>query len=242
MLDRNSSKPLYAQLEELLRSQIVNSELAPGQMIPSENELSRMCGISRMTVRSVITTLVKEGLLFRVQGKGTFVARPKISASSPAYVGIREQLEKLGYSTETCLLTLEEMVPPKKIAGLLNLPDNAAVRHIRRVRYADGEPVSIHESFIPCSLWERCDPGRIRTDQLCTILKDECGLTPARVLESLESVLATKEEADLLKIEKGYPLLLLRETNFTNTGIPYEHTKIAFRGDKIRLDFEYHLS
>ena len=92
MLDRNNPKPLYAQFEDLLRSAIMAGEWETNHAIPSENELSRTYGLSRMTVRSVITQLVKEGLLFRVQGKGTFVAAPKITTRSPAYMGIREQL------------------------------------------------------------------------------------------------------------------------------------------------------
>lgn len=101
VLDKNSPKPLYAQLEDILRTAILNKEWEVNHAIPSEIELSRMYSISRMTVRAVITQLVNEGMLYRVQGKGTFVAEPKISTKSLAYMGVREQLERMGYQTST---------------------------------------------------------------------------------------------------------------------------------------------
>src|SRR3954447_24012491 len=93
VLVRESAVPLYAQLEQILHTRITRGEWLPGQRIPSENELNRIYGLSRMTVRGVLTKLVGDGLLVRVPGKGTYVATPKINAVSPAYRGVREQLE-----------------------------------------------------------------------------------------------------------------------------------------------------
>ena len=74
MLDRNDPKPLHQQLREILEDAIESGKWGPDEKIPSENELSSMYGLSRMTVRSVLTELVREGWLYRVQGKGTFVS------------------------------------------------------------------------------------------------------------------------------------------------------------------------
>ena len=100
MLEKNSPKPLYQQLKDILVDAIDSEKWKANEKIPSENELSSIYGLSRMTVRSVLTDLVKEGLLYRVQGKGTFVAE-KIVTVSPSYIGIREQLEKMGFEVET---------------------------------------------------------------------------------------------------------------------------------------------
>jgi GntR family transcriptional regulator len=94
MLDRNSPLPLHAQLEEIIKAGIENEEWPFESVIPSENELSKMYGISRMTVRSVITRLVHEGLLYSVPGKGTFVSEPKIVSRPLSQMGIREQLSR----------------------------------------------------------------------------------------------------------------------------------------------------
>ena len=114
-LDRNNPKPLYMQLEEILRSAITDGTWQPSQLIPSENELSKEYGISRMTVRSVITNLVHEGLLYRVQGKGTFVSPTKIVTHSPAYIGVRAQLEQQGYLIDTHLVKFEVIASPQSL-------------------------------------------------------------------------------------------------------------------------------
>src|SRR5690554_2568884 len=105
-LQRDSAVPLYVQLEEILRAKIAAGEWQTDQRVPSENELNKMYGLSRMTARAVLTNLVNDGLLFRVPGKGTFLAPTKIDAVSPAYRGVREQLEAMGYETSTELLSV----------------------------------------------------------------------------------------------------------------------------------------
>src|SRR6478609_11233472 len=127
MLDRDASMPLYLQLAGLLRGRIESGELKPDQKIPSENELNRMYGISRMTARQVLAQLVNEELLFRVQGKGTFVAHRKIGTRSPAYMGIREQLERMGYATTTKVLSSEVVPADVRVAEHLRISPGDAV-------------------------------------------------------------------------------------------------------------------
>ena len=216
MLDRNSPKPLYLQLEDILRKEITSGAWKPDSLIPSENELGKLYGLSRMTVRSVITTLVKEGLLYRVQGKGTFVAKDKISAAPPIYHGVREQLEMQGYQIKTDIVDFSYILPDQKTAEALDIADNVKVLFIRRVRSADGVPISLHSSYIPEDLCPDMHRERIEEEQLCNVLKDDYNLEGVHVSETLESVLANREEAQLLGIEKGYPLLLLQERLQTN--------------------------
>lgn len=239
MLDRNNPKPLYVQLEEILRASIENGEWKADQLIPSENELSKMYGLSRMTARSVIMNLVNEGLLYRVHGKGTFVSPPKISTMSPAYQGIREQLEMQGYRIETKIIEHSQISLDNKIMDILGVARNDKVIYIKRVRIADGIPVSIHNSYIPVELCPIIPAEELETEQLCRIIEKRYGLRAASVTETLESVLASDEEAKLLMIEKRHPLLLLEDIYRTKEGRAFEYTKIAFRGDKIKLSFEF---
>src|SRR6476646_10647409 len=122
MLDRDASMPLYLQLAALLRGRIESGEWKAGQKIPSENELNRLYGVSRMTARQVLAQLVNEDLLFRVQGKGTFVAHRKISTRSPAYMGIREQLEGMGYAVATKVLADKIIPADEPVARALRIP------------------------------------------------------------------------------------------------------------------------
>lgn len=239
VLDRESSTPLYVQLADILRAKIERGEWKPNHRIPSENDLNKMYGISRMTARQVLAQLVNEDLLFRVQGKGTFVAPRKIATRSPAYKGIREQLEQMGYQTETELL-VNELVP----AGAQvtrHLPGAERVHHLLRLRRVEGEPISLHESFVPEHLAPTLPEHDAASQQLCVILEEHFDLRMSKVTESLESVRASSQESRLLGVSRNAPLLLLQQSIRNPDGVPFEYSRIVFRGDRIRLEFEYDL-
>lgn len=241
LLKRESSIPLYVQLANILRDKIEHGQWVPNQKIPSENELNHLYGISRMTVRQVLAQLVNEGLLFRVQGKGTFVAPRKIGTRSPAYKGIREQLEQMGYQTRTTLLSKELVVADNRVGRHLGLPEGERVHVVRRLRTVEEEPISLHESYIP----ERLAGGLERFDtaaqQLCVVLEENYGLHMGHIMETLESGSATAKDAKLLGVSRNAPLLLLQQEISDPNGVRFEYSRIIFRGDKIRLEFEYRL-
>lgn len=237
-LDRTGSTPLYAQLDNILRSAITNKEWVVGQIIPSELELCREYGISRMTVRAVITQLVNDGLLYRVQGKGTFVAEPKIKAKSLAYRGLRSQLEEMGYNTTTHLIEHATISAGTHLSNLMGLNVDDEVVYLRRVRYANTTPISVHNSYIVRSLAPSLPIEQLESEELCAILDNVYKLKPARISETLSSVLAAEEYSDLLLVETGWPLLTLEDIIYNEDGKVYEYSKVVFRGDKITLHFE----
>ncbi|MCO7274460.1 MULTISPECIES: GntR family transcriptional regulator [Cellulosimicrobium] len=240
-LDRDGSTPLYIQLANILREKIEGGEWAVNHKIPSENELNQTYGISRMTARQVLAQLANEGLIFRVQGKGTFVAPRKISTRSPAYKGIREQLEQMGYATSTQLLGMELGTPPSNVARTLGLPSGAHAYTVRRLRLVEDEPISLHTSYIPQALAEDLDRHDPAERQLCAILEDAYGLRMDHVVETLETTTPSAADARVLGVGRTAPLLLLTQQISTATGTPFEHSRILFRGDKIRLEFHYDL-
>lgn len=239
MLDRNSPIPLYAQLEDILRSAILNHRWAVNTAIPSEIELSKDYSLSRMTVRSVITRLVNEGLLYRVQGKGTFVAEPKIATRSLAYMGIREQLEGMGYETTTQLVSFEILRADAFLSDALAVPLGEPIWYIERVRAIKDDPISIHRSYIPKRLCPILTDEHMETEQLCVMLQREYGLKADKVSESHTAMLAGERDAELLLAEPRCALLVLEETNRTGGGVVFEYSKVLFRGDRIKLCFEF---
>lgn len=241
VLDRDSSTPLYVQLADILRDRIDAGEWRPNSRIPSENELNHEYGLSRMTVRQVLTQLVNEGRLFRVQGKGTFVAPGKIATRSPAYTGIRQQLEEAGFETSTRLVETDVEAADRSLAGHLGIEVGARVQRITRLRSADGEPISLHSSHVPLDLAPTLLEADPEGDQLCVILERDHGLVMGHVHETLESTRASPTEGALLRINPGEPLLLLRQQVSTPQGRPFEYTRILFRGDRIRLEYSYDL-
>lgn len=237
MLERNTPVPLYQQLRDILLKKIDAGTWEPNERIPSENELSLEYGLSRMTVRAVLSELVKEGLLYRVQGKGTYVS-DKVLTLGPSYIGIRQQLEEMGYRVTTKTLECGLITCSQSVASKLEMEKGDEVFMIKRLRYIKDEPISLHISYINPKYSEALTPELLEKEQLCVILNKEYGVTRKKVTETLESV-AAKEEETILGVESGHPLLLLQDVIFDAEGKPYEFTKVVFRGDKVKIKLQY---
>lgn len=239
MLNRNIAEPLYVQVHNIMLDRINTDTYLVNTKIPSESELCAEFGISRMTLRSVITELVRDGKLYRIQGKGTFVSEPKITANSASYIGIREQLEQQGYEVKTTLLSVENGKPSASIAKMFGLENGEKVYIIKRLRYVKNEPLSLLTSYIPVKYCSGLEKQDFCNEQLCVILSKNYGFVRKTVNETLESVVATSEESTTLNIRKGYPLLLLCDKIYDVENRLFEYSKVVFRGDKIRINLQY---
>lgn len=234
-IKRNSSQALFSQLEEIIRDGIENGLWDPGEAIPSERELSNMYGLSRMTVRRALDRLVSNGLLFRVDGKGTFVNEPKVSYQALSLAGLREQTIGIGQSPSAKLLGVEKILAPMNIASVLNIKPDEPLYLIERVSFANEMPFALHRSYIP----EKICPGLLDSDlannSLYALLKKYKNITISRASETLESALATDRESLFLNVPAGSPMFLLRITTFEANDKPIEFAKVIFRGDRIQL-------
>lgn len=129
----NTQVPKYAQLESIIRRKIDDAEWAPGMMAPSERELSDTYGIARMTARQAINNLVTEGLLVRMHGKGTFVARPRLRQSLSRLTGFSEDMRDRGLVATTRLLAKEYQEATAGTAAVLAVPVGASVLYLQRL-------------------------------------------------------------------------------------------------------------
>ena len=239
VIDKNSPVTLHAQLYQYLKNNIDNLEYEPNQMIPSENELCNTFYISRTTVRNVLSQMTSEGLLYRVPGKGTFVAEPKITTMPIAKMGIREQLEEMGYQTDTRLYEKKIGSAGKKIAKKLQIPVGSQVYIITRVRNVNGAPLSLHTTYLPVEICKGLLDQDLDARPLCDILQEHYNIFPKWGEETLEGVLSNNMEAEYLNVKKGSSLLYLECTMYSTDNIPYEMDKVIFRGDSIKLKFVY---
>ena len=239
ILDKHCPQPLHVQFESIVRHKIENEEWPPNSIIPSENELSKIFGISRMTVRGVLNRIVAAGMLKRVPGKGTFVSEGKIEGRPLFYMGIREQLEQMGFQTTTRLIAIDTIQATVRLGKLLELKKNEPVYKVSRVRHVKGVPLSLHVSCLPKALTPDLEAKDLLGTQLCDILERDYGHPILRQVELLESVLSSAEEAEILEVADGFPLLQLENFFYTNDNVPVEYSRVVFRGDKIRIRMEY---
>lgn len=235
-----ANRSVSTSMEESLRERIQNGEWGVDCAVASENELARQYGVSRMTARSVLTQLVGAGLLYRIPGKGTFVAQePTIVSRDRDFSSIREQLTKQGHNVSNRLLSMEERSAPESVAKKLELHEGAKVLHVYKLRFLENKPISLHSSYFPVS---RC-PGLEQYDFIdrdsCAVIEEHYGIKRGGVKETLESTLATFEEASKLGILPGHPLLLLSSLVYSTEKFPFEYAKVVYRGDLIKLSFDY---
>lgn len=237
-LKKNTPTPLYQQIEEYIRNSINEGKYLPDQKIPSEAELMKMFSVSRITVRGACSRLVEDGVLYRVKGKGTFVSDNKITTTSLFYMGFREQLEQMGFETDTELLERKVVSASENVADHLNISKGDSVMLIMRLRKVSGNPVSLHYSYLPYDRFrELFSDDRLENEQLCVLIEEKYSIIPHRVVETLEAVLSDDETDEVFGPD--CPLLRLEDTMYGPDNSPYEYSRVVFRGDRVRLMYEF---
>ena len=147
-----SPLPLYTQIKDVLRERILDGTYPAHSKLPSESELISAFGVSRITVRQALRDLQKEGLTFSIQGKGTFVTKPKAVQELTRLQGFGEAMARKGYETYSKLVGTKEGSADKEVAQALDLPQGAPVVQIERIRYLNRSPVSLDVSFFPADV------------------------------------------------------------------------------------------
>ncbi|MFZ5823929.1 MAG: GntR family transcriptional regulator [Bacillota bacterium] len=234
MLDQKSPKPLYTQLAEHFRGMIETGELKPGDQFPAELDLVQRYGVARITVRHAIADLVSEGLLMRRQGKGTFVAAPKIERALVNVSSFSARLQAAGLQPSAKMLRCEVIPAPERLAKELRIEPEAPVVVFTRLRYSNGEPLALEFSHLSLDRCPGLDEVDLNTQSLYRTLEDRYGLRPTHSRKTLELALARPEEAVALDITSGSPLFLLRATVLGDSD-PIEYVKTLMRGDRIRF-------
>ena len=238
-IDFDSHVPYYAQLLDLLRTNIRQGVWQPGDRLPGEHSLCTTYAVSRTVVRQALRELEAEGLIFRRKGKGSFVAEPKIVESlAQKLTGFHQDMRERGHQPVSQVLYQDVIPAPVKVARHLDIPTEAPVVHLRRLRYVQDEPIVVVSSYLPSSLCPGLEDVDFIEQSLYTYLEQHFGLTIARGRRSIEAVSANAEEARLLQIDIGAPLILLDSVSYAEDNTPIEYYRAAHRGDRSQFDVE----
>ena len=230
VIRKNSPVPIYYQISEYFRNLIAQGTLSPGDPLPSENELARQLGIGKMTVRQAMADLVHAGLVYRERGKGTFVAFPKHPHPLRHLTSFTEDIRGRNMTPGQRILEFTYTSASKEVASRLLVPPGSQVLYVKRVRLADGIPVGLHEAYLAGVSLERED---LESEGSLYALLEKNGLHIVEAEESLEAVAANAEEAKLLRISSGSPLLLVVRVAWTSSA-PLEFVRAVYRSDFYR--------
>nr|WP_315226184.1 GntR family transcriptional regulator [uncultured Albidiferax sp.] len=217
---------LYEKLAEALRSAISGGRFRIGQTIPAERELAEKLGMSRVTVRRAIETLVGEGLLTVRRGAGAYVS-PRIQQPLLHFVGFTEDMRRRGYVPGSRWLSRKIGSPSPDDLVSLALQSTDSVVRVVRVRTADGEPLAIESAVVNAAFVG----GEAEFGDSLYAAIGRHGIRPFRALQRLRARLVTTEEAELLNVGVGEAVLAIERRSFTQEGLPVEFTQSVYRGD-----------
>jgi GntR family transcriptional regulator len=235
-LDRAVPVPLHAQISAAIRREIQSGAWPAHYRLAAEPDLAVSFRVSRGTLRRALRTLIEEGLLVQIRGRGTFVVSPALEQTiGQELLSLSEGLAREGVASERTVLSQDVETPPDAIAGLLGLPAEAAALHLRRVIAIDGTPVAYLSNWVRldvCPDIERRDFGQ---DSLFGVLEHEYGLQIAVGRRTFEAQAASGEPAGLLEVPEGAPLLYLEQVTYLDDGRQVEYSDVWIRGDRLKL-------
>lgn len=235
MLDRHSSVPVYIQIQRIIKSAIASGKLSPGDVVPSELSLSKEYGISRATVQKALDRLVLDGTLYRIHGKGTFVARQKNYQAFPLLFSFEKSLRQLGHTVKSAVLSCLVVKADDDAAHFLNLSAGASVIELVRLLSVDEEPSLVHTAFLEYPRFAEVLKTNFERKSLTEVLEEVAGCRITGSRSYITSGAANAYVAKLLKIREGNPILELSEVAYTKEGEPLRYTRGVFRADRFRL-------
>lgn len=235
ILDRQSVVPLYYQIQQRLIEQIRSGELKPGDLLPSEQEISARVSVSRMTARQALKSLCSRGLAYSQRGKGTFVSWMKLEKNFRQLLSFSEEMKDRGSQPQSKVLAFKHIYPDGEVAEALRLDPAEEVILLRRVRIADSAPLCIETTHLPARL---C-PDLLRSFEpqgsLYRTLAERYGLQIHMADEVAEASVATTAEAKLLRVRVKSPVFRFTRTACLHSGQPVEFVKSTYRGDRCKV-------
>lgn len=232
-LDNDSIIPLYHQLKEIILERIESGEWPEGTAIPSENELTRTCRISRATVRRAMELLVHEGYLEKRRGTGTFVREPKIVEQLPKLKSFSEEMA--GREARKKVFSAEYVDPPARIKKILKLFPGEQVLYLKRLMIVDGVAIGILYEYI-------C--GRFGLDLDADFSGSLYDILQARdvVLKEAEQIIeasmSSDEEMSFMGLDNPFPTLVIKRIVYSATGDPVEFVTGVYHGDRYRYQLK----
>jgi GntR family transcriptional regulator len=239
-IDQTASDPLFLQVKEALadwiRQGLRDGTLSPGDRVPSERDLSENLNVSAITVKRALNDLQQEGLIQRIQGRGSFIARPRklVLGLERLYSLTTVALER-GMTPARRCLELKEMAATESIASNLHIGQGEPVAKIIRLRLVDDVPLAVDTSYVPLSLFPRILEDDLNRYALYDLMTDKYQVEPIRAREYLEPTLINEFEAEALGVPVGAPAMLIARLAYGANDVPLEFNKSVIRGDMCRF-------
>ncbi|HJU48017.1 MAG TPA: GntR family transcriptional regulator [Gaiellaceae bacterium] len=229
-----AGSPMTKQGEARERVLDLIEQLTVGEAIPSERQLSTDLGMSRLTVRAALDDLVREGLLVRRRGSGTFVSEPKI-AQELTMTSFTEDMRRRGMTPSSRTLELRIAPAGAHLGRLLHVSPSEPVVIITRLRLADRETMAIETLHVRGSLVPGLSAADLEKQSFYELLDDRYGVVIVGGQQSIEPTVTNEEESEALGVPLHSPAFLFERTTRTESGETVEYVRSIYRGDRYRI-------
>jgi len=233
----DSHVPLYQQIKEALRSGILDGKYPPHSRMPSESELQGMFEVSRITIRQALGDLQKEGLIFKVHGKGSFVSQPKAVQNITSLQGFAEAMANAGHEIVNRVVSFNFVPANPEVAAMLRLDEGATVAEIHRVRLLNREPTSYEITFLPEALGKKLVRADLAARDIFLILENDCGIALGSADLSITAIPGRPPITRALEIKRDAPVLRVERLTYDSNSHPIDFEYLYFKGDT----FQYRL-
>ncbi|WFE21314.1 GntR family transcriptional regulator [Solwaraspora sp. WMMD937] len=235
-LDRDAPAPLHAQVSERIRTRILSGEWPPHYRLRSEPELAVELGISRGTLRRAIATLIRDGLLVQVQGRGTYVTSTAIEPSiAQKLTTLSEDFARQGVTVSTQVQSHEVMAAPSPVAALLDLRPGQSVLRLERLRATTDGPVAWLVNYVRLDLAPGIEQAELADQSLFGLLENEYRLKISTGRRTFSATAATGRVAAALGVPDGFPLLYLEQITYLDDGRPIEYSDVWIHSERMRV-------
>lgn len=235
---RNNKIPLYFQLEQIIKSKILMGELMPGEQIPIDKNLCEQYQVSIITARQAVLNLVTEGLLIRIQGKGTFVAEGlrdiknirTLQLSGDIHDVIPEGLK----AQQVSVLDIMKIKAPTRVAEILDIEEGKQIIQVRRTRSHNNIPVSYIKNYLPLEIGEKIKKEDLCVYPMLDILRNQLHIPLTDGTQHIEAIVADYDVASALSVSICSPILYLETFIFAKQKEPVEFVQTFYRPDQFR--------
>jgi GntR family transcriptional regulator len=243
-LEKNNI-PLYVQLEQIIKSQIIMGELLVGEQIPTEKDLAETYHVSSITVRQAVLDLVKDGLLVRKQGKGTFVKQGPANVKNIMTLNVRGDINDVvpeGLASQKVkVLDISRTNSSLRVAKALGIPEGSEVFRFRRTRSDNAVLLSYVKNYLPLHIGERIDKEDLLAHPMLDVLRSKLGLPLRTGVQYVTAVVANYEIASALSVKISSPVLYLETIISAEGEQPVDFVQTFYRSDQFKYTLRFDL-
>jgi GntR family transcriptional regulator len=235
---QDKSIPLYYQIENLLRGQIRSGDYKPGQALPTEDQLTKSYGVSRITIRRALSVLEQDGLILKKTGRGSYVSNKIEMLEAMKLTGTIDDIIGMGIKTKVKTLGLDIIVSTPHVAEKLAVEPGTPVCRIERLRSIVRQPFSYTLTYIPSDLAIKISKKELQEFPLLNLLEAKYNLKITHGSQTIDATLADSRIASLLQVSTCAPLLRIKRVVYDVMKRPIEYITILYRSDLYNYSVE----